>query len=99
MGFPSWMPGSFTGPESIGMSRLRGDIAAGGLHLVWQGSHALATFSLLERDLLYWQLELTRSICTDSPCAVWLPAPGATQCSGPCARRIAGDARSCAWTV
>jgi hypothetical protein len=54
VGFPSWMPGSFTGPESIGMSRLRGDIAAGGLHLVWQGSHALATFSLLERDLLYW---------------------------------------------
>jgi hypothetical protein len=53
-GFPSWAPGSFTGPDSIGMSRLRGDIATNGLYLVWRGGSALGTFSLLERDLLFW---------------------------------------------
>jgi GNAT superfamily N-acetyltransferase len=52
--FPSWAPGSFTGPDSIGMSRLRGDIATDGLYLVWRGGSALGTFSLLERDLLFW---------------------------------------------
>lgn len=53
-GFPSWAPGSFTGPDSIGMSRLRGDIATNGLYLIWRGGSALGTFSLLERDLLFW---------------------------------------------
>ena len=53
-GLPSWAPGSFTGPDSIGMSRLRGDIATNGLYLVWRGDSALGTFSLLERDLLFW---------------------------------------------
>ena len=53
-GFPSWTPGSFTGVDSVGMSRLRSDIAAGGLYLVWRGDGAVATFSLLERDPIYW---------------------------------------------
>jgi GNAT superfamily N-acetyltransferase len=53
-GFPSWVPGSFTGPESIGISRLRGDIATRSLYLVWRGDSAVATFSLLARDLLFW---------------------------------------------
>lgn len=53
-GFPSWAPGSFTGPDSIGMSRLRGDAATNGLYVVWRGDTALGTFSLLERDLLFW---------------------------------------------
>ena len=53
-GFPSWTPGSFTGVDSLGMSRLRGDIAAGGLYLVWRGDSPVATFSLLERDPIYW---------------------------------------------
>ena len=53
-GFPSWTPGSFTGPESLGMSRLRGDIATAGLYLVWRGERAVATFSLLERDPIFW---------------------------------------------
>ena len=53
-GSPSWIPGSFTGPESVGMSRLRGDIAAGSLYLVWRGASAVATFSLLERDPIFW---------------------------------------------
>jgi GNAT superfamily N-acetyltransferase len=53
-GFPSWIPGSFTGRESVGMSRLRGDIAAGSLYLVWRGASAVATFSLLERDPIFW---------------------------------------------
>ena len=53
-GSPSWIPGSFTGPESVGMSRLRGDIAARSLYLVWRGESAVATFSLLERDPVFW---------------------------------------------
>ncbi len=53
-GFPSWVPGSFTGLDSVGMSQLRGDIAAGGLHLVWRGDRPVATFSLLERDPIFW---------------------------------------------
>ncbi|HVC41919.1 MAG TPA: GNAT family N-acetyltransferase [Candidatus Saccharimonadales bacterium] len=53
-GFPSWTPGSFTGPESIGMSRLHNDIATASLHLVWRDGDAVATFSLLERDPLFW---------------------------------------------
>jgi GNAT superfamily N-acetyltransferase len=52
--FPSWAPGSFTGPDSIGISRLRGDIATNGLYLIWRGGSALGTFSLLECDFLYW---------------------------------------------
>jgi predicted N-acetyltransferase YhbS len=54
VGSPSWIPGSFTGPESVGMSRLRGDIAAGSLYLLWRGESAVATFSLLERDPIFW---------------------------------------------
>jgi GNAT superfamily N-acetyltransferase len=53
-GFPSWIPGSFTGLESVGMSRLRGDIAADSLYLVWRGNHPVATFSLLEHDPIFW---------------------------------------------
>ena len=53
-GFPSWTAGSFTGPDSIGMSRLLGDIATDSLYLLWRGADAVATFSLLERDSLFW---------------------------------------------
>jgi GNAT superfamily N-acetyltransferase len=53
-GSPSWTPGSFTGLESVGMSRLRGDIAAGSLYLVWRGESVVGTFSLLERDPIFW---------------------------------------------
>ena len=53
-GMPSWSPGSFTGPESVGHSRLRGDIASGGLHLMWQRDRPVGTFSLLERDPMFW---------------------------------------------
>jgi len=52
--YPSWLPGSFTGPDSLGMSRLRGDIAARSLYLVWRAGTPVATFSLLERDPMYW---------------------------------------------
>jgi|HubBroStandDraft_6_1064221.scaffolds.fasta_scaffold269843_2 hypothetical protein len=53
-GFPSWIPGTFTGSESVGLSRLRADIAAESLYLVWRGETPVATFSLLERDPMYW---------------------------------------------
>ena len=53
-GFPSWIPGTFTGSESVGLSRLRADIAAKSLYLVWRGETPVATFSLLERDPMYW---------------------------------------------
>jgi predicted N-acetyltransferase YhbS len=53
-GFPSWIPGSFTGPDSRGVSHLLGDIAAGGLYLVWRGDDAVATLSLLEHDPIFW---------------------------------------------
>jgi predicted N-acetyltransferase YhbS len=53
-GFPNWIPGSFTGPESVGLSRLRGDIAGDNLYLVWRGVSPVATFSLLERDPIFW---------------------------------------------
>jgi GNAT superfamily N-acetyltransferase len=53
-GMPSWSPGSFTGPDSVGVSRLRGDIAHRGLYLIWQGARAIGTFSLLESDPIYW---------------------------------------------
>ena len=53
-GFPSWLPGSFTGPDSRGISNLRGDIAAGGLYLLWRGDDAVGTFSLLEHDPIFW---------------------------------------------
>jgi len=53
-GFPSWIPGSFTGGDSVGVTRLRGDITAGALHLVWRGDHAVGTFSLLEHDPMFW---------------------------------------------
>ena len=53
-GMPSWTPGSFTGSESVGISRLRGDIASGGLYLIWRGAYPIGTFSLLERDPMFW---------------------------------------------
>jgi ribosomal protein S18 acetylase RimI-like enzyme len=53
-GFPSWRPGSFTGADSVGMSRLRSDIATNSLYLVWQSTSPVATFSLLERDPMFW---------------------------------------------
>ena len=53
-GMPSWTPGSFTGPDSVGVSRLRGDLASGGLYLIWRGAHPIGTFSLLESDALFW---------------------------------------------
>lgn len=53
-GMPSWTPGSFTGSESVGVSRLRGDIASGGLNLIWRGAHPIGTFSLLESDPMFW---------------------------------------------
>jgi GNAT superfamily N-acetyltransferase len=53
-GFPSWTPGSFNGPDSRGVSHLLGDIAAGGLCLVWRGDAAVATVSLLENDPIFW---------------------------------------------
>jgi GNAT superfamily N-acetyltransferase len=53
-GRPSWTPGSFTGPESVGMSRLRNDVETGSLYLVCLGNAAVATFSLLESDALFW---------------------------------------------
>jgi GNAT superfamily N-acetyltransferase len=53
-GRPSWTPGSFTGPESVGMSRLRTDLKSRCLFLVWRGDQPVATFSLLESDPMYW---------------------------------------------
>lgn len=53
-GYPSWIPGSFTGPESVGISRLRADVASGGLYLMWRGERAVGTLSLLENDPLFW---------------------------------------------
>jgi hypothetical protein len=53
-GFPSWIPGSFTGPDSRGIANLRGDIATGGLYLLWRGDDAVGTFSLLEHDPIFW---------------------------------------------
>jgi ribosomal protein S18 acetylase RimI-like enzyme len=53
-GRPSWSPGSFTGSESVGMSRLRKDLETKSLHLVWVGDRPVATFSLLRSDALYW---------------------------------------------
>ena len=53
-GFPNWTPGTFTGPDSVGLSRLRGDIATKSLYLVWRGDSPVATFSLLERDPVFW---------------------------------------------
>ena len=55
-GFPNWIPGSFTGPEGVGFSRLCTDIAADSLYLVWRGDIPVATFSLLERDPMFWPL-------------------------------------------
>lgn len=54
IGFPSWTPGSFTGSGSVGISRLRGDIANNSLYLVWRDGRPVATFSLLERDPMFW---------------------------------------------
>jgi GNAT superfamily N-acetyltransferase len=53
-GFPSFGAGGYAGPESRGAGYLRDDIAANGLYLVWQGDTAVATFSLLEQDPMFW---------------------------------------------
>jgi GNAT superfamily N-acetyltransferase len=53
-GRPSWTPGSFTGAGSVGISRLRKDLESRSVHLVWLGNEAVATFSLLESDALFW---------------------------------------------
>jgi GNAT superfamily N-acetyltransferase len=53
-GRPSWTPGSFTGSDSVGVSRLRKDLESGSLYLVWHGDRPVATFSLLESDSMYW---------------------------------------------
>jgi hypothetical protein len=53
-GYPSWTPGIFTGPAARGMLRLRTDLASRSLFLVWIGDAAVATFTLLERDRVYW---------------------------------------------
>lgn len=53
-GMPNWIPGSFTGPGSAGVSRLRSDIASGGLYLIWRGERSVGTFSLLESDPIFW---------------------------------------------
>jgi hypothetical protein len=52
-GRPSWTPGSFVGPDSIGMARLRNDLERNSLYLVWLDNAAVATFSLLESDSLF----------------------------------------------
>jgi GNAT superfamily N-acetyltransferase len=53
-GRPSWRPGSFAAPDSVGMSRLRTDLERNSLYLVLLGNRAVATFSLLETDAIYW---------------------------------------------
>jgi GNAT superfamily N-acetyltransferase len=53
-GYPNWIPGSFAGPDSRGVSHLLGDIAVGALYLVWRGDEAVATISLLEVDPMFW---------------------------------------------
>ena len=53
-GMPSWSPGSFTGPASVGVSRLCGDIANRGLYLILNSDHPIGTFSLLESDPMFW---------------------------------------------
>jgi GNAT superfamily N-acetyltransferase len=53
-GRPSWAPGSFAGPDSTGMARLRNDLERNSLYLVWLDNIAVATFSLLESDALFW---------------------------------------------
>jgi ribosomal protein S18 acetylase RimI-like enzyme len=53
-GHPSWAPGSFAGLESTGVSRLRNDLERHSLYLLWLDNAAVATFSLLESDALFW---------------------------------------------
>lgn len=53
-GYTSWAPGNFTGPDARGTARLRSDVESSSLFLVWSTKVAIATFSLLERDLMYW---------------------------------------------
>ncbi len=53
-GYRSWAPGNFTGPDARGIARLRSDVERFSLFLVWSGHAAVATFSLLEQDLIYW---------------------------------------------
>jgi hypothetical protein len=53
-GYPSWVPGIFTGPDARGMVRLHKDMEVGTLYLVWIEDTAVATFSLLEQDRAYW---------------------------------------------
>jgi GNAT superfamily N-acetyltransferase len=53
-GYVSWAPGNFTGPDARGTARLRTDVESSSLFLVWSVDVAVATFSLLEQDLMYW---------------------------------------------
>jgi GNAT superfamily N-acetyltransferase len=53
-GHRSWAPGNFTGPDARGIARLRSDVETSSLFLVWIGDAAVATFSLLEKDVMYW---------------------------------------------
>ena len=53
-GFPSWIPSSYTGDDSTGISRLRNDIASDALYLIWRGADAVGTLSLLENDPIFW---------------------------------------------
>jgi hypothetical protein len=53
-GYMSWLPGNFTGPAARGTVKLRNDAESSSLFLAWSEDAAIATFSLLERDLVYW---------------------------------------------
>ncbi|MGA7987654.1 MAG: GNAT family N-acetyltransferase [Candidatus Dormiibacterota bacterium] len=53
-GYQSWRPGNFAGPDARGIARLRSDLESSSLFLGWIGDAAVATFSLLEQDLMYW---------------------------------------------
>lgn len=53
-GLPSWSPGTFTGPDSVGIARLRRDAGSNSLYLVRRDERPIATFSLVENDPLFW---------------------------------------------
>jgi hypothetical protein len=87
-GRPSWTPGSFTGSDSVGMSRLRKDLATGSLHLAWLGGQPVATFSLLESDPMYWPAAGDdASTCTGSPFVATPRVPAGMWSNGLSTRR------------
>lgn len=53
-GYDTWRPGAFHSPDGSGRARLEEAQEAGALHLVWDGGAAIATFTLLVEDPLYW---------------------------------------------